>query len=159
MALICSVLWHRTLQSLVPPLVNEVISCASLQILCVCVCLSLNIGFSFLEEEPNESLSSPVRLLVKRPLPTFGPPGRLMWRGKTRPTESPSTCGASGKETGSERKLCKGKNVCNKSASSNFNLIPSHCFIVFTITPPFSFLLFSFLFLQPVSSVYSVCSL
>lgn len=63
-----------------------------------------------------------------------------MWRGKTRPTESPSTSGALGKETGSERKLCKGKNVCNKSASSNFNLIRFHCFIVFTVTPPFSFL-------------------
>lgn len=67
-----------------------------------------------------------------------------MWRGKTRPAESPSTCGASGKETGSGRKLCKGKNVCNKSASSNFSLVPSPCFIVFTVTHPFSFVFFSF---------------
>lgn len=67
-----------------------------------------------------------------------------MWRGKTRPAESPSTCGASGKETGSEKKLCKGKNVCNKSASSNFSLVPSPCFIVFTVTHPFSFVFLSF---------------
>lgn len=71
---------------------------------------------------------------------------RLMSRGKTCPMESLSTCEASEKETGLERKHCKGKIVCNNTASSNLNLVFSHCFTHL----PFNF------YLQPVFNILSL---
>lgn len=71
---------------------------------------------------------------------------RLMSRGKTCPMESLSTCEASEKETGLGRKHCKGKIVCNNTASSNLNLVLSHCFTHL----PFNF------YLQPVFNILSL---
>lgn len=67
---------------------------------------------------------------------------RLMWPGKTCPMESLSTCAVLEKETGLERKHCKGKIVPNNIASSNLNLLFSRCFCLLHCHPlP---LLFSF---------------
>lgn len=63
---------------------------------------------------------------------------RLMWRRKNCPMESLSTYEASEKETGLERKHCKGKIVCNNTASSNLNLVVFHCFcLIHCPRPPF----------------------
>lgn len=53
----------------------------------------------------------------------FSSLGRLMSPGRTCPTASPSTCGASGKETGSERRRCRGKIASNGAAFFNLNLV------------------------------------
>lgn len=57
---------------------------------------------------------------------------RLMSPGRTCPTASLSTCGASGKETGSERGRCRGKIASNGAAFFNLNLVFSSLLLLST---------------------------